>query len=71
MIGEAVKHLSGEARTAAPEIPWSRIAGMRDKLIHDYMGVNLDLVWDVVDREIEPLVEAVRNLLGDQEPEQG
>lgn len=48
IIGEAVKHLSASLTTSHPSIPWKQIAGMRDKLIHEYFGVDLNLVWDVV-----------------------
>ena len=48
IIGEATKKISLELRKANPEIPWSKMAGLRDKLIHDYIKVNLQLVWDVV-----------------------
>ncbi|MDH4120229.1 MAG: DUF86 domain-containing protein [Deltaproteobacteria bacterium] len=55
VIGEAVKHLSSEYRNAHAGIPWKQMAGMRDKLIHEYFGVNLDLVWEVVEKEIPKL----------------
>jgi uncharacterized protein with HEPN domain len=48
IIGEAVKNLSESLRTGHAEIPWKRIAGMRDKVIHEYFGVNLQLVWEAV-----------------------
>lgn len=48
IIGEATKRVSIELRTDTPEIPWMKMAGLRDKLIHDYIKVNLLLVWDVV-----------------------
>ena len=44
VIGDATKHLSGPTRAAEPEIPWRRIAGMRDRLIHGYASVDLDAV---------------------------
>ena len=48
VIGEATKRVSLELRKANPEIPWVKMAGLRDKLIHDYIKVDLQLVWDVV-----------------------
>lgn len=47
IIGEAVKNLPPHLRSAHPDIPWTSIAGMRDKVIHDYMGVDYELVWAV------------------------
>ena len=45
VVGEATKRLSPEIRSAHPEIPWRNMARMRDVLIHDYMGVDLEIVW--------------------------
>lgn len=55
VIGEAVKRLSGEFREANPGIPWSDIAGMRDKLVHDYMGIDLEAVWETARTDIPTL----------------
>lgn len=64
VIGQAVKNLSAAVKSRQPHIPWKQIAGMRDKVIHDYFGVNLDIVWAVVENELPRLKTAVSALLG-------
>jgi uncharacterized protein with HEPN domain len=64
IIGEAVKRLSDDARRAHPQVPWREIAGFRDVLIHDYMGVKLELVWNAVSDHLPRLRQAVVDLLG-------
>ena len=54
VIGEAIKQLSGTVKQSHPDIPWKSIAGMRDKLIQDYFGINLELVWEVVEKHLPP-----------------
>ncbi len=66
ILGEAVKHLSPELRQAHPEIPWKRIAGMRDEMIHEYFGVDLNIVWNVVAQHVPVLRTQIDRLLGDQ-----
>lgn len=63
ILGEATKRLSEDVTNAHPSIPWRRMAGMRDKLIHEYDRVDLNLVWEVVTSELPRLVERLRPLL--------
>ncbi|HSJ23172.1 MAG TPA: DUF86 domain-containing protein [Longimicrobiales bacterium] len=55
IVGEAAKKLSSTYIDKSPSIPWKDIAGMRDKLVHDYMGVDLAAVWDTATRDIPNL----------------
>ena len=67
VIGQAVKNLSNHTESLQPQIPWKQIAGMRDKVIHDYFGVNLEVVWAVVQQELPKLRLAIAALLKDIE----
>ncbi len=59
VIGEAAKNIPLPFRKKYPRIPWSDIAGMRDKLMHQYFGVDLDIVWKVCERDIPELKKKV------------
>ncbi len=65
VIGEAVKQLTDSTKQRHPGIPWRQIAGMRDRLIHHYFGVDLDLMWRVTERDLPALKQAVDTLLTD------
>ncbi|MBU0700995.1 DUF86 domain-containing protein [bacterium] len=60
ILGEAAKLLSDETKKKYSNLPWKDIAGTRDKLIHDYFGVNIDIVWDIAKNDI-PLLSIQLN----------
>lgn len=66
VIGEAVKQLSPELRQEYPHVPWRRMAGFRDVLIHNYSGINLDEVWNVVERDIPNLKPYILEILSNE-----
>jgi len=63
IIGEATKNLSKEMKAEHPEVNWSDIAGLRDRLIHQYFGVSLDLVWATVKKNLPELENQVAEML--------
>jgi len=65
ILGEATKNLSEQVRTKYPNIPWKSMAGARDRLIHHYFGVNLDIVWEIVTVELPKVATALPNVQED------
>lgn len=63
IIGEAASGLNPEIREQAAEVPWREIVGMRNVLVHEYEGVDLDILWDVVANELPELRERIHGLL--------
>lgn len=63
-LGEAAKKLNSRTRALSADTPWRDIAGFRDVIAHDYLEVDLDLVWNVIESELPGLRESVIDLLG-------
>lgn len=63
VLGEALRRISPEFRALHPEIPYSQIIGMRNKLVHDYDGINLELIWDVIENKIPELIKVLEEIL--------
>ena len=63
IIGEAVKNLTDELRDSYSQIPWKKIAGIKDKLIHHYFGVNLEILWTIINEELTDLEKKLNTIL--------
>lgn len=63
IIGEAVKNIPSAVRLKHPQIPWKKIAALRDRLIHHYFGVNLDIVWVIITEELPLLTRQIDKIL--------
>ncbi|MGH9630217.1 MAG: HepT-like ribonuclease domain-containing protein, partial [Bryobacteraceae bacterium] len=63
IIGEAASRISAETRAQRPDIPWAAIVGMRNRLIHAYAEIDLEVVWSAVDNDLPRLMRIVEELL--------
>jgi uncharacterized protein with HEPN domain len=63
IIGEAATKLSSEIKNEMPEIEWRKIIGLRNIVIHEYFGVDQQIVWDIIANKLQPLAEACRRSL--------
>ena len=62
IIGEATKRISQRLRNLNPDIPWDDMAGMRDKLIHDYIDINIWIVWETAEKDVPYLREGLKDI---------
>jgi uncharacterized protein with HEPN domain len=65
IVGEAAKSVGTEARAAVPAVPWKQVAGTRDRLIHGYHDVDMDIVWSIIVHDLPALIPALRTALAD------
>jgi len=63
VLGEAAKKIPDDIKARYPRIPWKRMAGMRDKLIHEYFGVDLEIVWNAAKKELPPVKSSIEELV--------
>ncbi|MEK7507495.1 MAG: DUF86 domain-containing protein [Patescibacteria group bacterium] len=63
IIGEAVKNLSDNFRNKYPKVPWNKMAGMRDVLVHEYFTVDIPAVWDTIQGDLPPLKNQLKEIL--------
>ena len=66
IIGEATKKIPADFKVKWSKVQWKNMAGMRDRLIHDYIGVNYSIVWDVVKNKIPQLLEQIDDILSSE-----
>ena len=63
IIGEAANRISETGRSGLPELPWPQIVGLRNRIVHGYDVINLDIVWKIVHEDLPPLIEQLQKII--------
>ncbi len=66
IIGEAAGRISDTLQDEHPELPWMEMRAIRNKIVHDYLEINTDIIWDTVQNDLPALKDQIRNLLGER-----
>jgi len=69
-MSESTTHISQENRSSQPQIEWQKIRGLRNRVVHDYLSIDLELVWAILEKELEPLQAAVKEILETMDDEE-
>ncbi|MCH8829761.1 MAG: DUF86 domain-containing protein [Planctomycetes bacterium] len=65
IIGEAAAQLAAETRSAHPQIPWADIIGMRDRIVHTYTRIDMDIIWQTLNDDLRPLIDELKPIISD------
>jgi uncharacterized protein with HEPN domain len=69
IVGEAASRVPSEDRTRYPGIPWPQIVGLRNRLIHGYDAVDLDILWQIIEHDLPPLISTLETILSQEDAE--
>ena len=70
IIGEAAANIPGEVRSKYPNVPWREVRGMRNKLVHHYFGINVEVVWQTIHEDLPMLIEVLQSIPTDNKDNQ-
>ena len=66
ILGEAAAQIADDTRSLTPSIPWQKIIAMRNRLVHAYFSINLDIVWQTVQKDLPPLIETLEKVVPEE-----